>query len=53
MPVFDSIRFVRNNETIYKMLINGQWIEASDTFEVKSPADGSSNGSGAGRPVGF
>jgi acyl-CoA reductase-like NAD-dependent aldehyde dehydrogenase len=41
MSVFDSIRFVRNNETIYKMLINGQWIEASDTFEIKTPADGS------------
>ena len=41
MPVFDSIRFVRNNETIYKMLINGQWMEASDTFEVKTPTDGS------------
>jgi len=41
MSVFDSIRFVRNNELIYKMLINGQWLEASETFEVKTPADGS------------
>jgi acyl-CoA reductase-like NAD-dependent aldehyde dehydrogenase len=41
MSIFDSIRFVRNNETIYKIVIDGQWIEASDTFEVKSPADGS------------
>ena len=41
MSIFDSIRFVRNNETIYKMLIDGQWIEASDTFEVKTPVDGS------------
>jgi acyl-CoA reductase-like NAD-dependent aldehyde dehydrogenase len=23
------------------MLINGQWLEASETFEVKTPADGS------------
>ena len=41
MSIFDSIRFVRNNETIYKILINGQWLEASETFEIKSPADGS------------
>jgi glyceraldehyde-3-phosphate dehydrogenase (NADP+) len=41
MSIFDSIRFVRNNETVYKMLINGQWIETSDTSEIKSPADGS------------
>jgi len=41
MSIFDSIRFVRNNEMVYKILIDGQWIEASDTFEIKSPADGS------------
>ena len=41
MSIFDSIRFVRNNETIYKMLIDGQWIEASNTFEIKTPADDS------------
>jgi acyl-CoA reductase-like NAD-dependent aldehyde dehydrogenase len=41
MSIFDSIRFVISNETIYKMLIDGQWIEASDIFEVKTPIDGS------------
>jgi glyceraldehyde-3-phosphate dehydrogenase (NADP+) len=41
MPIFDSIRFVNNNETIYMMLINGQWIEAPNTFEIKSPLDDS------------
>ncbi|MEM7817181.1 MAG: aldehyde dehydrogenase family protein [Candidatus Aenigmatarchaeota archaeon] len=41
MSIFDSIRFVANNETIYKILINGQWLEASETFEIRSPADGS------------
>lgn len=41
MSIFDSIKFTRNNETIYKMLINGQWIEAPDVFEVKSPIDDS------------
>jgi acyl-CoA reductase-like NAD-dependent aldehyde dehydrogenase len=41
MSVFDSIKIVRNNETFYKMLINGQWIEASDNFEIRTPADGS------------
>jgi len=41
MTIFDSIRFVRGNETIYKVLIDGQWLESSDTFEIKSPADDS------------
>ena len=41
MSIFDSIRFVRNNETVYKMLINGKWVESSDTSEIKSPVDGS------------
>jgi acyl-CoA reductase-like NAD-dependent aldehyde dehydrogenase len=41
MSIFDSIRFVRNSETIYKMLIDGQWLEASNTFEIKSPVDDS------------
>ncbi len=41
MSIFDSIRFVKNNETIYKILINGQWLEASDTFAIKSPIDDS------------
>ncbi|MEM5778270.1 MAG: aldehyde dehydrogenase family protein [Candidatus Aenigmatarchaeota archaeon] len=41
MSIFDSIRFVANNETIYKILINGQWLEASETFEIRSPVDGS------------
>jgi len=41
MSIFDSIRFVRNDQTTYKILINGQWLEASDTFEIKSPVDGS------------
>lgn len=41
MFIFDSIKSVKNDETVYKVLINGQWIEASETFEVKSPADSS------------
>jgi len=41
MSIFDSIRFVRSNETFYKMLIDGKWTETSDTFEIKSPVDGS------------
>lgn len=40
MSIFDSIRFAVSNVTVYKMLINGQWKEALETFEVKSPADG-------------
>ena len=41
MSIFDSIRFVRSNETVYKILIDGQWLETSNTFEIKGPADGS------------
>ena len=43
MSIFDSIRFVVNNETIYKMFINGEWIEASrkQTQDVKSPINDS------------
>jgi len=43
MSIFDSIRFDKNNKTVYKILINGQWVESSNkkTFEVKSPIDGS------------
>jgi acyl-CoA reductase-like NAD-dependent aldehyde dehydrogenase len=41
MFIFDSIRSVKNDQIVYKMLINGQWIEASNTFEIKSPADDS------------
>ena len=43
MSIFDSIRFVSNNETIYKMFINGEWLESSkkETQDIKSPIDGS------------
>ncbi len=43
MSIFDSIRFIKDNKTVYKILINGKWIESSNKkiFEVKSPADGS------------
>lgn len=41
MPIFDSIKLMRNNQLVYKMLIDGQWLEASDTLEIKTPADGS------------
>lgn len=41
MSIFDSIKSVINSETIYKILIDGQWLESSDTFEVKTPIDGS------------
>jgi len=41
MFIFDSIRSVKNDQTVYKMFINGQWIESSNTFEIKSPADDS------------
>jgi len=43
MSIFDSIRFVKDNKTVYKILINGKWKESSNKklFEVKSPADGS------------
>ncbi|NIO44638.1 MAG: aldehyde dehydrogenase family protein [Candidatus Aenigmarchaeota archaeon] len=43
MSIFDSIRFVKDNKYIYKILINGKWLESSTkkTFEIKSPADGS------------
>jgi len=40
MPIFDSIRFMIGNQTVYRMLIDGKWVETSDTFEVKTPADG-------------
>ncbi len=41
--MFDSIRFVKENKTVYKILINGKWKESSNkkTFEIKNPADGS------------
>jgi glyceraldehyde-3-phosphate dehydrogenase (NADP+) len=43
MSIFDSIRFIKDNKTVYKILINGQWSESSNgsLFEVKNPADGS------------
>ncbi|OGI12162.1 hypothetical protein A3K64_02400 [Candidatus Micrarchaeota archaeon RBG_16_36_9] len=41
MSVFDSIRLMVGNQAVYKILINGQWKEAVETFEIKSPADGS------------
>ncbi len=41
MSIFDSIRDVRDGKAVYKTLIDGQWIEAPDTFVVMNPADGS------------
>jgi glyceraldehyde-3-phosphate dehydrogenase (NADP+) len=41
MSTFDSIRSVKNNQTVYKILINGKWVESTETSEVKNPADGS------------
>ncbi len=42
---FDAIRFPssENGTQIYKMLINGKWIESSNkkTFDVRNPYDGS------------
>lgn len=43
MSIFDKIRFEANNETVYKMFINGKWVESSkkQTKELKSPIDDS------------
>jgi len=43
MSIFDEIRFVSNNETFYKMFIDGNWVESSNkqTFEVRNPHDNS------------
>jgi glyceraldehyde-3-phosphate dehydrogenase (NADP+) len=47
MSTFDSIRYSNNSKTVYKILINGQWVESSNkgTFDIKNPADGSVIGS--------
>jgi glyceraldehyde-3-phosphate dehydrogenase (NADP+) len=45
MSIFDSIRSVKNNKTVYKIFVNGQWIESSGTFDIKSPVDGTILGS--------
>jgi len=43
MSAFDSIRYTLNNQTVYEMLINGEWIKSStrETIDVTSPIDGS------------